>query len=152
MSQGRNKIEASDVESLCAAHYDGSLFELTNALRDRNIKVAISLYRHFITREDPMLLAATLASQIRTLAKIYLCNKGGEQSHEAIARKTKLNPYVVKLTAPLAQKMTNQILRQAYDTLLWFDSSVKAGRVASDLGVLLLIVRLHDNLKGRVSS
>jgi DNA polymerase III subunit delta len=147
LSCGRKMITAMDCEAMCLAQSEESLFKLTDALRDRGLNVAIRLYRQFVTVHDPMYMAATLASQIRTLAKVVLCLKMGLTAPPLIAQKTKLNPYVVKLALPLAKKLANRSLKLAYANLIEFDASVKEGRVPGDLAVLLLIINLHGNLK-----
>jgi len=146
----RTKITLHDVTLLCFKASDESFFRLSDSLRQGDLRQTVQLYRALITKDDPMLLAATLVSQIRSAAKLFLGLKQGLSQPALLTSKTKLNPYVVKLTLPLAKSLNKRQLQEAYDSFIWFDASVKNGMVESRLGILLLILRLHDNLNRRV--
>ncbi len=150
-SQKRNEILLTDIQHLCAQAPAISLFALTDALRDGHLSRLLTLYHELIIKEDPMVLAGTLGGLIRTVAKISICFEQGITRGDEIARRTKLNPYVIKLTLPLARKVSQPALRASYNRLIMFDRSVKEGLAPPALGVLLLIMRLHDTLKSGVA-
>jgi DNA polymerase III subunit delta len=145
----QERVDESSVAALCAPESDSAIFRLTDALRERNVTAGISLFRQIITQEDPILITATLASHIRTIAKIWLCLHQNITTASAIAQAAKLNPFVVKLALPLARRLTQSRLNQAYRHLVWADSGLKDGSLSGEVGVLLLIVRLHDTLNIR---
>jgi DNA polymerase III delta subunit len=93
-----------------------------------------------------MLLAATLASQIRTYAKLKLCEREGITHPGEIAKRTALNPYVVKLALPVMHRVSAEAVQRCYRELVRFDEKVKSGKVESQLGFILLVVRLHVTL------
>jgi DNA polymerase III delta subunit len=110
---------------------------------------AVSLGQQLMRQHDPMLLAATLASQIRTYAKLKLCEKEGVTYTSAIAKRTALNPYVVKLALPVMRHVSLETIQNCYRELIRFDQRVKSGMVEAQLGFILLVVRLHVTLKRR---
>jgi DNA polymerase III subunit delta len=143
---GRTTISEEDVFALCALQSEESLFALTNALRDGNRAEVIRCYRRFLQEHDPLLIAGTIAAHIRTLAKIVLCQERGITQPDAIVRSTGLNPYVVKLTLPQARRVSLHAIQRSYKALIRFDASAKDGTAPPSLGLLLLILRLHDTL------
>lgn len=148
-SQGRTEINRTDVTELCQSTDEGSMFALGDALRQSSPVPLISLYRQQRQHEDPLAIAGFLASQIRTLAKIALAYQSGTRQPEAIARQTKLHPYVVKLAFPVASKLTVTQLQSCYQALVNFDRSAKNGSAPPELGLLLLIIHLHDTVIGK---
>ena len=149
---GTNTITQPMVEELSSLGHDYSRFKLTDAIRDGNGREAVALYRHFIFKEDAMLLAGSIGGQIRTLAKIFLAQKKGVTRPNAIAQASGLNPYVVKLAFPASSHLSTAKLQAAYRELVTFERNVKSGRATADLALLLLIIRLHDTLKEPVKS
>jgi DNA polymerase-3 subunit delta len=146
LAGNRTMITAGEVTEFACFEDEASLFHLTDSLRDGRLKESIQLYRQLIVQEDPMLLAATLGSQIRTLAKIKLCLKQGITGGNAIARASALNPYVVKLSLASAETLSSHAIKQSYAELIRFDTQVKNGLVTGELGLLLLLFRLHGTL------
>lgn len=146
LSGNRTSIAATDVTQGAYFEDQASLFHLTDSLRDGRLKESVQLYKQLITQEDPMLLAATLGSQIRTLAKIKLCLKQGITRGDAIARVSALNPYVVKLSQATAESLSPGAIKKSYVDLIRFDTQVKNGLVTGELGLLLLLFRLHGTL------
>jgi DNA polymerase III delta subunit len=148
-AQGRTEITRDDVTALCQSTDEGSMFALGDALRQSSLVPIITLYRQQRQHEDPLAIAGFLASQIRTLAKIALAYQSGTRQPDAIARATKLHPYVVKLSFPIASKLTTAQLAKAYRALVAFDRSAKDGSAPPELGLLLLIIHLHDTVIGK---
>lgn len=143
----RTQLTVDDISALCAISQEDTVFQLTDALRDGNIQRAIAIYHSLREREDPFMIAGAIAAQIRNLGKIFLCYNQGITQAPAIAAKCKINPYVVKLSLPLARNLTRDSLKRSYRALVWFDEMSKSGRVDPSLGILLLILRLHGTLK-----
>ncbi|HEY1074226.1 MAG TPA: DNA polymerase III subunit delta [Patescibacteria group bacterium] len=146
LSRGKQAITDVEIKELSLAQHEEPAFALMDALRDGNLPQAIRLYRSLITHADPMLLAGTLASQIRTWAKIVACLQTGDTRMESIAQRSGVKPFVVKLSLPLARTLSIVSLKRCYRSLIRFDREVKDGSTPGSLGILLLIVRLHDTL------
>lgn len=146
LSRGKSGITEIEVKELSVAQHEEPAFALMDALRDGNLAQAVRLYRSLVTHTEPMMLAGTLASQVRTWAKIVACLQRGETRAEGIAQKSGLKPFVIKLGLPVARTLSVTALTQCYQSLVRFDREVKDGSVPGPLGILLLIVRLHGTL------
>lgn len=149
LARNNGTITKEAVALLCVSQSEESLFRLTDSIRDEKLASTVAVYRTLVEQEDPMLLAGTIGAAVRTVAKIALCLDRGISRSDAIAQSTKLNPYVIKLTLDLARRQTVQSLRASYRALIQFDRDVKEGRLPSDIGLLLLIIRLHGTLRTR---
>ncbi len=145
LSQGRTTITVSDVEQLCSLTREESAFRLGDSLRDRDLPGLIRSYRQLITQEDPLMLAGLIGSTVRTLAKLVLAERSGAGGAD-LARKTQLNPYVIKLSTAFARRVDGVQLQRAYRALIAFDKSSKDGTTPPPLGFLLLLIRLHVTL------
>lgn len=146
-SQGQTTITTASVSALCTLTSEESVFQLTDTLRQGSLKDLVKLYQVLVQKDDPLLIGGTVASQIRTLAKIILATNQGKSSADSIAQATKLHPYVVKLSLGLARSLSAKQIKKSYQQLLEFDTKVKNGSMPPNLGGLLLIIRLHDTLK-----
>jgi DNA polymerase-3 subunit delta len=146
LSQGRTTITAADIMQLCAFSSELSVFQLTDSLKAGNIKQTLLTTKKLLETEDPLMLAGMLGNYVRTLAKIFLAKEQGEYNQAGIAKATGLNPYVVKLSMRQADSLTPKAIKGSYAQLRWFDDGAKTSAFTPELGLLLLILRLHGNL------
>lgn len=145
-SQARTVITAADITQLCAFSSELSVFQLTDSLKAGNIKQTLLTTKTLLQTEDPLMLAGMLGNYVRTLAKLFLAKERGEYNQAAIAKATGLNPYVVKLSLRQAESVSAKALKASYAHLRWFDDGAKTSAFTPELGLLLLILRLHGNL------
>lgn len=145
LSQQRTNITADDIVQLCTLSSELSAFQLTDAFKAGNIKQVILTMKQLLQTEDSFFLVGLLNNYVRTLAKLFLAREQGIPPSE-IAKATGLNPYVVKLTARAADRLSAKAITASYNHVRWFDEGVKNGAFAPELGLLLLILRLHGNL------
>ncbi len=153
LSQQRTTITENDIMELCQISEEATAFQLTDALRDSELSRAVELYRSLCNREDPLMIAGAIAGQLRAFVKIYLCLQKNIQTSQEIAHRAALSPYVVKLALSRVRQVSLVGLKRAYATVAYFDKSIKDGSVPSDLGVLLIIIRLSycfSSVKGGI--
>jgi DNA polymerase III delta subunit len=143
-SNNRSQIEIADMEAIGSSVTATSVFGLTDALRDGDLKKSLRFYQDLRRDQDPMATAGMVAAFVRNLAKIVLV--GTDRPQTELAKITGLHPYVVKLTMPLAHQQTKQSLSQAYARLITFERDVKEGRLETSLALLLLVIRLSGTL------
>lgn len=151
-AQDRDRIASKDISILIQDTNELSLFALTDALRDGAIKKSVALYREISLQQDPMMIAGMIAGQIRSWTKIHLCLETGIHNEASIARYTKLNPYVIKLSLPFVRQISSQALKAGYSELIRFEEKIKSGATTPALSLLLLILRLHGSLFKKVKS
>ena len=77
-------ISRDDVDKVVFVEYDDNVFDLVNAITDKNKVKALELYQRLIEKEESVVIIATIASKIRLLYSVkVLRDKGVSQSKMA---------------------------------------------------------------------
>jgi len=138
----RSEINDSDVEKLVVANNQYKIFDLTDALSERNTQKAYSaLYSFLNEKEDEMKIFNLIISQVRNLMMI---SSLGNLSEREITEKTKLHPYVVKKTVYYARKFSFDQLKRFYRYLGETDWAIKSGQGDPRTSLDLLVATLCE--------
>lgn len=122
------EITASDVELLVQPSIKQNVFALTDAIASKESSRAILLLeRQLFHGADPMQLLGIIAWQFRVLLTVGDLYKRGLSARE-IAKKSKLNPFVVQNALKHANKIQTKTLCQHLHTLHLLDIAAKQGR------------------------
>lgn len=133
-------IEKNDVEDFVTVNMESSIFDLSNAILEKNIPKSISLFED-LTKSglEPIVLTSVLANQLRLalLAKSY--QREGKQGDQ-IAKILKVHPYRIKLALKLTfgDKDLKGILHKLAD----LDYHIKTGQINKFHGMKLLILSI----------
>lgn len=144
-SRRQSEITKETLQQFGSSTSDPSVFLLTDAIRDGKLVESIGLVKQLELVADPMATAGMVATVVRNLTKIVLA--GTNLATSVLAQKTGLHPYVVTLSLPAAKKQSIKSLKRCYQDLVRFETDVKQGRLPGSLALVLLILRLNDNLK-----
>ena len=86
----------------------GIIFDLTDAIGNRDSKKALELINDFVLQKQPeQYLIVMIYKHIRNLYAIKVAQREGGAGAEALG----MNPYVYKKAVPQANKFTEQELR-----------------------------------------
>lgn len=146
LSQGRDQVTEADCEAIGSLAVSPSVFALTDAIRDANLKQSIRLMKEISREQDPMATAGMVASLVRNAAKMVLA--GTDRPQAELAKLTAIHPFVIKMSLSLARKQTKKSLARSYQHLIDFEKNVKEGRLEARIAIVLLVVRLNGSLKG----
>lgn len=138
-------ITAKDVSELCIVQVQNRIFDMVEAVAQRNQKTALKLYYDLLAlKEAPMKILALIARQFNMLLQVKeMKQKGYPES--TIASQTGLNAfYLKKKYIPQAAQFKLHQLEAALRTCVAAEESVKTGRMADILSVELLIVELSS--------
>ncbi|MFX3674441.1 MAG: DNA polymerase III subunit delta [Paenisporosarcina sp.] len=92
-----NEITLQVVELLMSRTLEQDAFQLLNAYLSGDTSKALTVYHDLLRqKEEPIMLTALLASQIRLMSNVRYLQKKGYHA-QAIAKQLKVNPYRVKL-------------------------------------------------------
>lgn len=136
-------ITQKDVEELCTVRIQNKIFDMVEAVADKNQKQALDLYYDLLSlKEAPMKILALIARQFNLLLQVReMKMKGYDEA--TIAQKTGLNPYFLKKKyLPQSARFKLEQLQKAVQSCVQADEDVKTGRVPDLLSVELIIVRL----------
>lgn len=121
------KITIDTVTALVEPNSQESVFALLDAALSGNQARAQELLLNLEhAHEDPYQIANMLIWQVHIVAVVA---SAGGMAESEIAKKAKLNPYVVKKTAALTKNISSQKLQQIIDTVAQLDITLKTKSV-----------------------
>lgn len=123
-------VTKASIDLLIEPTPQSTIFELLEAAFAGNTKRAQQLYEEQrALKVEPQQIIAMLAWQLHILA---LVKTAGNRTPDNIAREAKLNPYVVRKSAAIANKLTPLKLRQLIMGLLNIDRRLKRETLDAD--------------------
>jgi DNA polymerase-3 subunit delta len=134
-------VTETDVEELTALLPEGGIFDLVDALGNRNRKKAISEFHRLLADNDVQSIFGMIVRQFRLLvqSREIIDQQGGKQE---IASLLKIHPYVGEKLAGQARNFTQSQLDGIFHRLLEIDSGLKTGKMSTDLSIDLLIAEI----------
>jgi DNA polymerase-3 subunit delta len=167
----RKRIEKNDVEELVSRTSSDRIFDLTNAIGQRSLPLALANLRSILEKGDhPLLIHNMLTRQIRFLlqAKLMLENgdldpKVAQMSYDVFQKREhkkvqselgdklpdskslnllKQHPFPIHLTLQQTKNFTVQELIAAMERLLEADVQLKSSRLTPELVVEMLVMDL----------
>jgi DNA polymerase-3 subunit delta len=138
-----NLIEEKEVEILVKAHLNSNIFQVIDALGNRNKKEALTLlHEHLISGEDPYYLMSMFIYQFRNLIRIADYKERGVISEYEIAKSAKLHPFVVKKSLAQLNHFSLNQLKVIYTELSKIDEKIKQGKTTIQLALDKFIAEL----------
>ena len=133
-------ITVDDVRTLSAQVQEARIFDLTDALAQRNQKQALTILHDLLADgEPPIKLISTISSQVRSLLLVKELSQQGMRSPQ-IASTLGIAPFVADKAARQVGKFTAAQLEVAYRQLLATDASLKRSRMTPEMALDLLVV------------
>ena len=131
-------VTESDVAELTALLPEGGIFDLVDALGNRDRKRAISEYHRLLADNDAQSIFGMIVRQFRLLlqSREILDQQGGEQD---ITRLLNVHPYVGGKLAAQSRHFSQSQLDGIFHRLLEIDAGLKTGMMSIDLSIDLLI-------------
>ncbi len=139
-TMGREVITSEDVESVCVNRTENKIFEMINAIAQKQQKKALDLYYDLLAlKEPPMRILYLITRQFHLLMQVKeLRNQGFDQG--AIAGILGMQGFLVRNYIRQSEPFTLQQLRRALGECVKTEEAVKTGKMGDSLGVELLIV------------
>ncbi len=133
-------ITADDVRKLSAQVQEARIFDLTDALAQRNRKQALDiLHELLVDGEPPLMLISTITSQVRSLLLVKELAQKGMRAAQ-IASATGIAPFVAEKALRQVGKFSVSQLENAYRQLLATDAALKRSRMTPEMALDLLVV------------
>lgn len=146
MYAGRSAvITVDDVRKLSAQVQEARVFDLTDALAQRNRKQALDILHDLLADgEAPLRLISTITSQVRSLLLVKELSQKGLRAAE-IASTAGLSPFVAEKALRQVGKFTVSQLENSYRQLLATDAALKRSRMTPEMALDLLVVNFGGN-------
>lgn len=129
--EGR-EINKSLINSVCMKSEQGIIFDLTDAIGNRDAKKALTLINDFVLQKQPeQYLIVMIYKHVRNLYAIKVAQREGRASAENLG----MNPYVYKKAIPQANKFTEKELKNVLDKIIELDEKSKTGEMNIRVGM-----------------
>ena len=120
-------IEYEDVDRLVPPISQAVIFDLVDAVGNKNSKLALSVLRKLCATSDLLSIFSMIVRQVRLVLQAKeILSKG--QTERDVARVLQLHPFVSGKVSQQAKNFTQQSLEHLYHRLMGIDLAVKTGR------------------------
>lgn len=141
----KESITSEDVEAICTAQIQNKIFEMVDAIGNKDQKKAMDLYYDLlILREAPMKILALLSRQFLILLQI---KELAGVDRGTIASKVGIPPFAVAKNTAQSRQFKRSQLRKALSDCAEYEEAVKTGRLGDRMCVELLIVKYSQAVK-----
>ena len=138
---GREVITTKDVEEICTEQTENRIFEMIQAITEKNQKKALNLYADLLEmKEPPMRILFLIARQFNQLLQLKSLSAQGMEKGE-MAKKAGVPPFALGKYLAQCRKFTSPILKKAVEDCIETEELVKTGRLGDQIGVELLIMK-----------
>lgn len=126
--QETGEITVVEVNQLCQGEAETKIFDLVDAIAQRNQARANELVYHLLEAgENEFYLFTMLLFQFRNLLRVKDCQKKGIFSPQAISKSLNIHPYVVTKALNQLRNFSLDKLKEIYDLAAQLDVQVKTG-------------------------
>ncbi len=138
-------ITADVVRLLSTQVQEARIFDLTDALAQRNRKHALDILHDLLSDgEPPLKLISTITSQVRSLILVKELADDGLRVSQIVTA-TGMAPFVAEKALRQIGKFSSAQLEKAYHELLATDAALKRSRLIPDMALDLLVVNFGSS-------
>ncbi len=143
-AMGRDVVTDMDVEAVCSVQISSRIFDMIDAMSNKNRARALELYNDMMAlKEPPMRILFMLARQFNIMLQVYELSKRSIASGE-IASKAGIQPFIVgKIIKQLNAKngFTGKVLVEALRDCVNIENDIKNGRMDDKAGVEMILIK-----------
>lgn len=133
-------VEAEDVEAVCTNRIANHIFDMINAIADKQLKKALKLYYDLLAlKEPPMRILFLIARQCNMLLQVKEMKAKGFDN-KTMGSKIGLPPFVAGKYVMQAAKFRTADLKKAVKRCVEAEEAVKTGRMNDVMSVEILIM------------
>jgi DNA polymerase-3 subunit delta len=133
-------ITANDVRQLSAHVQEARIFDLTDALAQRNCKQALNILHDLLSDgEPPLKLISTITFQVRSLLLVKELAQRGTRAAQ-IASTLGIAPFIVEKALRQVGNFSMAQLEGTYRQLLATDAALKRSRLTPEMALDLLVI------------
>lgn len=139
-TMGREVITSEDVEKICTTQTVNKIFDMVNAIADRNQRRALDLYYDLLAlKEPPMRILFLITRQFNILLQVKEMRSHGYDSN-AIASRLGIQSFIVRGALRQSEVFSMKQIRQIVERCVYMEEAVKTGNLNEKLAVELIIV------------
>lgn len=135
-------ISPEAVHQIVPYTHEANIFDMLNAIGDRNPRRAIRLLQQALDGgQHPLQVLALIARQYRIYIGLKDMAEQGMRP-EDMARRLRIPAWTVRRDLKVAQHMSWSFLERVMERLLETDANIKQGRIDADMALQLLVTGL----------
>ena len=135
----REIIEDADVEAVCTTRVTGHIFDMVDAISNRQTRRALDLYYDLLSlKEPPMHILFLISRQCNILLQVKEMKSHGHDNR-TIASRVGIPPFAVNKHITQSSKFTESTLKKAIQQCVEAEEAVKSGRMNDKMSVEILI-------------
>ncbi|NSW89308.1 MAG: DNA polymerase III subunit delta [Firmicutes bacterium] len=135
-------IESEDVREVCNTSIKSKIFDLTDAIVEKDIAKSLKYLDDMITLREPVpIIIYMIARQFRQILEAKILAGSGAGLKE-IASKLKVSPYIAGKIQKHAEQFSFQWLNRSIQDIFECDVAIKTGKMKDKTAVELLIAKL----------
>lgn len=136
----KEAILPEDIDAVCVTRISNHIFDMINAIADKNQKKALDLYYELLAlKEPPMRILFLIARQCNMLLQVKELKKKG-YDNKIIGEKIGLPGFIAGKYVAQAARFKTAELRRAVERCVEAEEAVKTGRMNDVMSVEILIV------------
>jgi len=142
----REVVTAQDVEAICTARISNHIFEMVDAIAEKNSSLSLQLYYDLLAlKEPPMRILFLIARQCNILLQVKEM-KGKGISGKEIAAAVGVPAFAVNKYIAQAGKFKTAILKNAVKKCVEAEEAVKSGKMNDVMSVEILIISVFEEM------
>lgn len=138
---GRTNVTSQDVEKVCTRSIKSKIFDLTDALSEKNAFKAMSVLEDMIALKEPVpRVIYMITRHLRTLLQAKMMVEDGMRAEDAL-KKMGMHPFVAMKISKQIGKFNIGLLKSIVEECLNMDVGIKTGQIEDRLAAELIIAK-----------
>jgi DNA polymerase III subunit delta len=139
----KDRVLPSDIDNICTKSVKSRVFDLTDAIAQKNTCKAIKLLDDMVILKEPVIkILFMITRQFRQVLEMKLLKDEGMRTEQA-ALKMSITPYAAGKISKFADSFTVSKLKMAIEESLLLDVAIKTGKINDRIAAELLIYKLQ---------
>ncbi|HHW31554.1 MAG TPA: DNA polymerase III subunit delta [Clostridiaceae bacterium] len=135
----RKVANANDLEQVCTKSIKSKIFDLTDAISEKNSTRALKLLNDMVLLKEPIpKIIFMIARQFRLILEMKLM-LNDKVNIKTVASKLKIHPFIAGKIANQAKRLSTDTLKKALERTYELDGDIKTGKINDRIAVELLI-------------
>lgn len=137
----KDSVEIADIEEICTKRLSSHIFDMVGAIAEKRQKKALELYYELLSlKEPPMRILFLITRQFHLLMQVKELHKKGF-SNKIIGEKVGLPGFIAGKYVTQAAGFSKENLREAVESCIDAEESIKMGKMNDNMSVELLIIK-----------
>lgn len=136
----KEEIQVADIEAICTTRISNQIFQMIDAIANKQQKKALQLYYDLLAlKEPPLRILFLIARQFNFLLQVKQLSEK-RLSNQVIAEKIGLQSFIVTRYVNQARQFSLMSIRRALENCVSAETEVKTGKMNDKINVELLII------------